>query len=145
MGADSHWHRVTHWRAVLVGVLLAALAETLVFLGTGRVTLVGGFAGSAFAGYLASDAVSDGAWHGLLTALAWGIVLIPATVVLALTRGAALPFPFEYVLPTVDSAGEATAELLLGVTLPNALAGGLGSTARWYVDRSDRAWFVGRS
>lgn len=139
MLSRSHRQGVTRWRSVVTGVLLAAFAETLVFLGTGRVTLVGGVAGSAFAGYLASDTVADGAWHGLLAALAWGTVLIPATVVLALTRGGALPFPFEFVLPTIPSAGQATAALVLGATIPNVFAGGLGSTVRWYADRSDRS------
>jgi hypothetical protein len=121
---------MTRWRAVLAGVTLAVLAESLVFLSTGRVTLVGGVAGSALAGYLGSDVVPDGAWHGLLAALGWGTVLIPATVVIALTSGVALPFPFEYVLPTVETPGEATTALLLGATLPNVVAGALGSAVR---------------
>lgn len=123
--------RMTRWRAVALGVLLALSSESLVFVATGRVTLVGGVAGSALAGYLASDEVAEGAWHGMLGALAWGTVLIPAAVVLALTAGAALPFPFEYVMPQVDTAGEATTALLLGTTLPNVVAGGVGSAVRW--------------
>jgi hypothetical protein len=121
---------MTRWDAVLVGVVLACLAEGLVWISTGHVTVVGGLGGSAFAGYLAGDSASDGAWHGLLTALAWGTVLIPAVVVVTLSGTATLPFPFEFVLRTAKSAGEATTVLVLGVTLPNVVTGVAGSKLR---------------
>jgi len=128
--------RMTRWRAVFVGVVLACCSESLVFLATGRVTLVGGVAGSALAGYLAGDDLAEGAWHGMLGALAWGTILIPTIVVLTLTADATLPFPFEYVLPLVDSTSEATTALMLGVTLPNVVAGAAGSAVRWRLSPS---------
>lgn len=124
---------MTRWRAVLAGVTLAVLSESLVFLSTGRVTMVGGIVGSGVAGYLGSDVVPDGAWHGLLAALAWGTVLVPTTVVISLVSGVALPFPFEYVVPNLRTPGEATTALLLGATIPNVFAGGVGSALRLYL------------
>lgn len=121
---------MTRWRAVVAGFALAACSEALVFLLTGRVTLVGGLAGSAFAGYLVGPDAADGAWHGLLSALTWGIVLIPGLVALAVVAGGTLPFPFEYLLPWFDTPGEATTGVLLCVTLPNVAAGVLGSYSR---------------
>ncbi|RLM57625.1 hypothetical protein DVK02_04270 [Halobellus sp. Atlit-31R] len=102
-------------------------------------TLVGGLAGSALAGYLAGGDPSDGAWHGLLTAMAWGIVLIPGLVVLSVASDAPLPFPMEYLLPFLDTAGEATTMILLTASLPNVATGALGSVARRQDDhRRDR-------
>jgi hypothetical protein len=121
---------MTRWRAVLGGFALAACSEALVFLLTGRVTLVGGLAGSAFAGYLVGTDVADGAWHGLLSSLAWGILLIPGLVALAVTTDGTLPFPFEYLVPLFETPGEATTGVLLAVTLPNVAAGALGSVTR---------------
>jgi hypothetical protein len=126
---------MTRWDAVLAGVALACLAECLVWTTTGRVTVIGGLAGSAFAGYVASDASLDGAWHGLLTALAWGTVLIPAVVVVTLSGARTLPFPFEFVLGLAETAGEATTLLVLGVTLPNVLTGAAGSLLRGCQER----------
>jgi len=99
---------MTRWRAVGVGFALAACSEALVFAVTGRVTLIGGLAGSALAGYVAGDEPADGAWHGLLTAMAWGIVLIPGLVALSIVTDAPLPFPIEYLLPLLNTAGEVT-------------------------------------
>jgi hypothetical protein len=130
---------MTRWRAVAAGFALAACSETLVFLGTGRVTLVGGLAGSALAGYLASGRLDDGAWHGLLTAMAWGIVLIPGLVALSVIADAPLPFPIEYLLPLLNTPGEATAIILLSASLPNVAAGALGSVARREDDRTQSA------
>ncbi|SFR52345.1 DUF5518 domain-containing protein [Halogeometricum limi] len=121
---------MTRWRAVVAGFALAACSEALVFALTGRVTLVGGLAGSAVAGYLVGPDVADGAWHGLLSALSWGIVLIPALVALAVVGDGPLPFPFEYLVPWFDTAGEATTGVLLSVTLPNVAAGAVGSLSR---------------
>ncbi|MFB6093229.1 MAG: DUF5518 domain-containing protein [Haloquadratum sp.] len=121
---------MTRWRSVAAGFALAACSEALVFAATGRVTLVGGLAGSALAGYLSGGRPSDGAWHGLLTAMAWGIVLIPGLVVLSVVADAPLPFPIEYIVPLVDSAGEATGAVLLSVSLPNVAAGAVGSLTR---------------
>jgi len=127
---------MTRWRAVGVGFALAACSEAVVFAATGRVTLIGGLAGSALAGYVAGDDPADGAWHGLLTAMAWGIVLIPGLVVLSVVTDAPLPFPIEYLLPFLDTAGEATALILLSASLPNVAAGALGSLTRREDDRS---------
>jgi hypothetical protein len=127
---------MTRWRAVGVGVALAACSEALVFAVTGRVTLIGGLAGSALAGYVAGSDPTDGAWHGLLTAMAWGIVLIPGLVALSVATDAPLPFPIEFLLPLLDTAGEATALILLSASLPNAVAGSLGSLTRREDDRS---------
>ena len=128
---------MTRWRAVGAGVALAACSEAVVFAATGRATLVGGLAGSALAGYVAGDDPADGAWHGLLTAMAWGIVLIPGLVALSVVTDAPLPFPIEFLLPLLDSAGEATALILLSASLPNVAAGALGSLTRRDDDRSD--------
>lgn len=127
---------MTRWRAVGVGFALAACSEALVFAVTGQVTLIGGLAGSALAGYAAGDDPADGAWHGLLTAMAWGIVLIPGLVALSVVTDAPLPFPVEYLLPFLDTAGEATALILLSVSLPNVAAGALGSLTRRQDDRA---------
>jgi hypothetical protein len=121
---------MTRWRAVLAGFALAAASETLAFLVTGRVTLVGGLAGSAFAGYVAGPDPADGAWHGLLSSLSWGTLLIPGLVVLAVTGDGALPFPFEFLAPLFTTPGAATTGVLLSVTLPNAAAGAAGSRIR---------------
>ncbi|WP_336024700.1 DUF5518 domain-containing protein [Halobellus salinisoli] len=121
---------MTRWRAVAGGFALAACSEALVFAVTGRVTLVGGLAGSALAGYLAGEELADGAWHGLLTAMAWGIVLIPGLVALSVVTDAPLPFPIELILPLLDTAGEATTAILLSASLPNVVAGVLGSLTR---------------
>ncbi|MFB6089483.1 MAG: DUF5518 domain-containing protein [Halobellus sp.] len=121
---------MTRWRAVAGGFALAACSEALVFAWTGRVTLVGGLAGSALAGYLAGGSSADGAWHGLLTAMAWGIVLIPGLVALSVVTDAPLPFPIEYLVPYLETAGEATALILLTASLPNVAAGAVGSYTR---------------
>jgi hypothetical protein len=128
---------MTRWRVVVAGFALAACSEAFVFLLTGRVTLVGGLAGSAFAGYLVGPDAADGAWHGLLSALTWGIVLIPGLVALAVVGGGTLPFPFEYLVPLFDTPGEATTGILLCVTLPNVAAGVLGSYSRGRDARED--------
>ncbi|WP_197052330.1 DUF5518 domain-containing protein [Halobellus rufus] len=127
---------MTRWRAVAGGFALAACSEALVFAVTGRVTLVGGLAGSALAGYLAGEELSDGAWHGLLTAMAWGIVLIPGLVALSVVTDAPLPFPIEFLLPLLDTPGEATTTILLSASLPNVAAGVLGSLTRRQDDGS---------
>jgi hypothetical protein len=127
---------MTRWRSVEAGFALAACSEALVFAMTGRVTLIGGLAGSALAGYVAGGDPSDGAWHGLLTAMAWGIVLIPGLVALSVVADAPLPFPIEFLLPFLGSAGEATALILLSVSLPNVAAGALGSLTRRDDDRA---------
>jgi hypothetical protein len=127
---------MTRWRAVGAGFALAACSEAVVFAATGRVTLIGGLAGSALAGYVAGDDPADGAWHGLLTAMAWGIVLIPGLVALSVVADVPLPFPIEFLLPLLDSAGEATALILLSASLPNVVAGALGSLTRRDDDRS---------
>ena len=122
---------MTNWRAVVAGVLLAATVEAAVLALTGRVTVVGGLAGSAFAGYLADDEVPEGMLHGLLAALAWGSVFLPAVVFLTVRSGWVL-VPFGLLLAPFDTRGEMAATLLLGVTFPNVVAGGVGSVLRWW-------------
>ena len=129
---------MTRWRAVGVGFALAASSEALVFAMTGRVTLIGGLAGSALAGYVAGEDPAEGAWHGLLTALSWGIVLIPVGVLVTLTRTTGLPFPLEFVLPYTRTPGDVTTAMLLLVTLPNVLTGAAGSLVR--VSHGPAAW-----
>ena len=129
---------MARWHAVLTGVLVAVMMEGIIFLVAGRVSIIGGLVGSGVAGHVASDDPTDGAWHGLLTALSWGTVLIPATVLLVLTRGIGLPFPFEFLLPVLRTPGDLTTALLLTVTLPNILAGAVGSVAR--VQTGPPAW-----
>ncbi|GGJ08289.1 hypothetical protein GCM10008995_17690 [Halobellus salinus] len=126
---------MARWRAVGAGFALAASSEALVFAMTGRVTLIGGLAGSALAGYVVGEELAEGAWHGLLTAMAWGIVLIPGLVVLSVVTDAPLPFPIEFLVPLLDTAGEATALLLLSASLPNVAAGAFGSLTRRQDDR----------
>jgi hypothetical protein len=127
---------MTRWRSVGAGFALAACSEALVLGVTGQVTLIGGLAGSALAGYLAGTDASEGAWHGLLTAMAWGIVLIPGLVGLSVVADAPLPFPIEFVLPFLRTPGEAVAVIVLSVSLPNVAAGTLGSLTRREDDRS---------
>ena len=123
---------MTNWRAVAVGFAVALAVETAALAATGRVTVVGGLLGSLVAGYLSGDAVPEGATHGLLSALAWGTVLLPAVVaLLAVTRGPAL-FPLGLLSAVFETPGEVTTALVLGVTLPNAVAGGVGSALRWW-------------
>ncbi|QCC48846.1 hypothetical protein DV707_03400 [Halobellus limi] len=102
-------------------------------------TLVGGLAGSALAGYLAGEEPAEGAWHGLMSAMAWGIVLIPGLVALSVVTDAPLPFPIEFLLPLLDTAGEATAAILLSASLPNVAAGALGSLTRRRDDTRGRS------
>lgn len=122
--------RMTRWHAVLAGLVLAFVVEMAVWGTFGGLTLFGGLLGSLTAGFLAGDDVTDGAWHGLLSALAWGIVLMPAGVLLTLVRGHAVLFPFELVVPLLSSPGEMTTALIMAVTLPNVGAGGVGSLLR---------------
>jgi hypothetical protein len=104
--------------------------EAIIWLISGRLSLVGGLVGSAVAGYVASDEPTDGAWHGLLTALSWGIVLIPVAVLVTLTRSTGFPFPLEYVVPLLRTPGDVTTAMILVVTLPNLLLGAAGSVLR---------------
>ncbi|MFB6131369.1 MAG: hypothetical protein ABEJ28_11180, partial [Salinigranum sp.] len=67
----------------------------------------------------------------LLAALAWGIVVIPASVLVAI-GGAGRPlFPTALLASYVGSPGALTTVIVLGVTLPNLLAGAVGSAVRW--------------
>lgn len=125
---------MTRWRAVLAGAALAMLVEAMILAGTGRITLAGGLAGSALAGYVAGPEPVDGAWHGLLAALLWGTVLVPVAVLLTLTIGETMPFPVTFVARSLSSPGALTTALVLAVTLPNVVAGALGSFSRWRVD-----------
>ena len=122
---------MTRWGGVLAGAAAALIIESINLLLWGQFTLVGGVAGSALAGYLGGDELADGAWHGLLAALAWGIVAIPASVLVALRGGGSPLYPVELLAPLVGTPGELTTAIVLGVTLPNLLAGAVGSVARW--------------
>ena len=115
---------------MLAGFAVALVVETAALATTGRVTVVGGLAGSVVAGYLSGDAVPEGAIHGLLSALAWGTVFLPAVVVLTAVTGLPSLFPYGLLATALETPGEVTAALLLGVTLPNAVAGGAGSALR---------------
>jgi hypothetical protein len=129
---------MARWHAVLAGLLVALTMEAIIWLISGRLSLIGGLVGSATAGYVASEEVTDGAWHGLLTALAWGIVLIPVAVLVTLTRSSGLPFPLEFVFPYARTPGDVTTAVLLLVTLPNVLTGAVGSLVR--VSHGRAAW-----
>lgn len=129
---------MARWHAVLAGLLVALTMEAIIWYISGRLSLIGGLVGSGVAGYVASEEVTDGAWHGLLTALSWGIVLIPIGVLVTLTRSSGLPFPLELVLPYTRTPGDVTTAVLLLVTLPNLLTGALGSLAR--VTHGRAAW-----
>ena len=123
---------MTRWRAVLAGFAVALVFETAALAATGRVTVVGGLAGSVVAGYLSGDVVPEGAIHGLLSALTWGTLLLPAVVVLTAVTGWPSLFPYGLLAAAFETPGEVATALLLGVTLPNAVAGGAGSAIRWW-------------
>ncbi len=123
---------MTRWRAVLAGFAVALVFEATALAATGRVTVVGGLAGSVVAGYLSGDVVPEGAVHGLLAALTWGTLLLPAVVVLTATTGWPSLFPYGLLTVAFETPGEVTTALLLGVTLPNTVAGGAGSALRWW-------------
>jgi hypothetical protein len=121
---------MTRWDAVIAGLLVAATMEAIIWLISGRLSLVGGLVGSGVAGYVAGTEPTDGAWHGLLTALSWGIVLMPVAVLVTLTRSVGFPFPLEFVLPYLRTPGDVTTAMVLLVTLPNVLVGAAGSLLR---------------
>jgi hypothetical protein len=121
---------MARWHAVVAGVLVALAMEVVIVLVSGRLSLIGGLVGSGVAGYVASSDPTDGAWHGLLTALSWGLVLIPVGVLVTLTRGVGLPFPLEFVLPLLRTPGDVTTAMVLLVTLPNLVTGTAGSVVR---------------
>ena len=123
---------MTNWRAVLAGFAVALAVETAALAATGGVTVVGGLLGSVVAGYLSGEVIPDGAIHGLLSALAWGTVLLPAVVALLAVTGWPTLFPFGLLTAAFETPGEVTTALVLGVTLPNAVAGGVGSALRWW-------------
>jgi hypothetical protein len=121
---------MARWHAVVAGLLVAFTMEAVIWLVAGRLSLVGGLVGSGIAGYVASTDPTEGAWHGLLTALSWGTILIPVGVLVTLTRGAGVPFPLEFVLSLLRTPGDVTTAILLLVTLPNVLSGVGGSLVR---------------
>ena len=129
---------MARWYAVVTGLLVALTMEAIIWLISGRLSLIGGLVGSAIAGYVASEEVTDGAWHGLLTALSWGIVLIPTGVLVTLTQTSGLPFPLEFALPHTRTPGDVTTAVLLLVTLPNVLTGAVGSLVR--ITHGRAAW-----
>lgn len=122
---------MTYWRSVFTGLLVAVVMEAIIFAISGRFSLIGGLVGSGVAGYVASDEPTDGAWHGLLTALSWGTVLMPIVVLVTLSQLTTVPFPFEYVIALFEDPGDVTTAILLLVTLPNVLTGAAGSLVRW--------------
>jgi hypothetical protein len=129
---------MARWHAVLAGLLVATTMEAVIWLISGRLSLIGGLVGSTVAGYLASTEPTDGAWHGLLTALAWGIVLMPVAVLVTLTRSVGFPFPLEVVVPFLRTPGDVTTAMVLIVTLPNVLFGAVGSLVR--LEYPDVTW-----
>lgn len=102
---------MTEWRAVSVGVCLAACTESLVYAMTGQFTLVGG-------------------WHGLMAGVVWGCLLMPLSVLLTFLERTPILFPFQYVIPLVETPGELTTAIMLALALPNVASGALGSRAR---------------
>jgi hypothetical protein len=121
---------MARWHAVVTGLLVALTMEAIIWLVSGRLSLIGGLVGSAVAGFVASSEPTDGAWHGLLTALSWGILLIPLGILVTVSLRVGLPFPLEFVLPLLSTPGDVTTAVLLLVTLPNVLAGAVGSLVR---------------
>ncbi|EMA06575.1 DUF5518 domain-containing protein [Haloferax denitrificans] len=121
---------MTEWRPVLVGVCLAACTESLVYAMTGQFTLVGGVTGSALAGYVVGTDPADGGWHGLMAGVAWGCLLMPLSVLLTFLERTPILFPFQYVIPLVETPGELTTAIMLALALPNVASGALGSLAR---------------
>jgi hypothetical protein len=129
---------MARWHAILAGLLVAVTMEVIIWVISGRLSLIGGLVGSGLAGYVASTEPTDGAWHGLLTALSWGIVLVPLAVFVTLTRSSGLPFPLEFVLRLTRTPGDATTAVILLLTLPNLLVGAAGSVVR--EERGRAAW-----
>ena len=129
---------MARWHAVLAGLLVAVTMEAVIWLVSGRLSLIGGLVGSTVAGYVASTEPTDGAWHGLLLALSWGIVLMPVAVLVTLTQGVSFPFPLELVLPFLRTPGDVTTAMVLLVTLPNLCFGALGSVLR--LEYPDVTW-----
>jgi hypothetical protein len=129
---------MARWHAILAGLLVAVTMEVIIWVISGRLSLIGGLVGSGLAGYVASTEPTDGAWHGLLTALSWGIVLVPLAVFVTLTRSSGLPFPLEFVLRLTRTSGDATTAVILLLTLPNLLVGAAGSVVR--EERGRAAW-----
>jgi hypothetical protein len=121
---------MARWHAVVAGLFVAFTMEAVIWLVAGRLSLIGGLVGSGVAGYVASTDPTDGAWHGLLTALSWGTILIPVGVLVTLTRGVGVPFPLEFALSFLRTPGDVTTAILLLVTLPNVLSGVGGSLVR---------------
>ncbi|CQR54090.1 MULTISPECIES: DUF5518 domain-containing protein [Haloferax] len=121
---------MTEWRPVFVGVCLAACTESLVYAMTGQFTLVGGVTGSALAGYVVGTDPADGGWHGLMAGVAWGCLLMPLSVLLTFLERTPILFPFQYVIPLVETPGELTTAIMLALALPNVASGALGSRVR---------------
>ncbi|WP_410766638.1 DUF5518 domain-containing protein [Haloferax sp. DFSO60] len=121
---------MTQWRVVFTGVGLAACTELLVYLMTGQFTLVGGVTGSALAGYVVGTDPADGAWHGLLSGVVWGCLLMPLSILLTFLNETPILFPFQYLLPFFETSGELTTAIMLALSLPNVASGALGSVAR---------------
>ncbi|ELZ82686.1 hypothetical protein C453_16413 [Haloferax elongans ATCC BAA-1513] len=121
---------MTEWRPVLGGVCLAASTEALVYAMTGQFTLVGGITGSALAGYLIGCDPADGAWHGMMAGVVWGSILMPLSILLTFLNQTPILFPFQYIMPFLETSGELTTAIMLALAMPNVVSGSLGSLAR---------------
>lgn len=117
------------WRVVAVGVVSALLVESIGYAVAGRLSLLGGLLGSALAGWLVGDDAARGARYGLAVGLAWGVVLAPVAIYLSLATGEVALAPYEHVTPNLGLGANAVV-LAVGLTVPNALVGGLGATFR---------------
>ena len=67
------------------------------------------------------------------------VLVVFGLVVLSVLTDAPLPFPMEFLLPYLETAGEATVIILLSASLPNVAAGAIGSHARRQDDQSNRS------
>lgn len=115
--------------AVGLGVFSALVVEGTIYVGFGRLTILGGLAGSTVAGYLADGDDLTAGTLGFVVALGWAVVLLPPAVVLTLATDKVALVPFELLRPLFGSP-LVIAVVALAVTVPNVLAGVVGGRVR---------------
>ncbi|SFK77557.1 hypothetical protein SAMN04487950_1035 [Halogranum rubrum] len=125
---------MVRWRVLGVGVSVALVVETLVYILSGHLSLLGGLVGSALAGWLVDDGAGPSARYGFGVGVAWGVVLVPVAVYLTLATGSVALVPYDPLVPELGLAALFTA-VGLGVTVPNALVGGLVGMLRARLSR----------
>ncbi|EJN58813.1 hypothetical protein HSB1_28940 [Halogranum salarium B-1] len=113
---------------------VALVVESLVYILSGHLSLLGGLVGSALAGWLVDGGAGPSARHGFGVGVAWGVVLVPVAVYLTLATGSVALVPYDPLVPELGLAALFTA-VGLGVTVPNALAGGLVGMLRARLSR----------